>query len=72
MRSKPKSFYLIYDSGVRGESVDPVTGKPWYRLNWPTLKRSMAVLAEIANEPLSIVNTRTGASLTVSPEGRWS
>ena len=71
MTRKPKYFHLIYDSGVRGEFCDPITGKPWNRLNWQTIKASMARLAEEAGEHLTIVNDDTGDFATVEPDGTW-
>ena len=69
---KPKSFSLVYDSGVRGENCDPITGKPWHRLSWRTVKASMGQLAKSGGEPLTLVNHDNSDTITVSPEGRWS
>lgn len=69
---KPKQFRIAYDSGVSGEFCDPITGKPWYTLKWPTIKSSMARLAVDANEPLMLIDCKTNNCITVSPEGKWS
>lgn len=72
LNRKPNSFSLVYESGVCGEHCDPITGKPWYRLSWRTIKTSMKHLAQSGGEPLSLVSNENGDSITVSPEGRWS
>lgn len=71
MNRKPKSFRLVYGSGVGGEFCDPVTGKPWYRLSWRAMKRSMTELAKTANDDLTLINNCTGDFITVTPEGDW-
>jgi len=71
MRQKPSTFHVAYDDGAILGAIDPITGKPWYRLNWASIKRSMASLAERGGRTVTIINDKTGASLSVSPEGRW-
>ena len=68
---KPKQFHFIYESGVRGDHHDPITGKAWFTLSWKTIKNSMAKLAASAGEDLTLINDRTGNFITVSPEGKW-
>lgn len=72
INKKPKNFAIVYESGVSGEFADPRTGIAWYRLKWPALKASLQTLAERAHEPVTIINTANGDTLTVTPEGKWS
>ena len=64
---KPKSFSLVYSSGVR-----PALGTQIYRQTWRSIRSTMARLAADTGEPLTLVSHDNGDSITVSPEGRWS
>ena len=69
---KPKSFTIVYESGVLGEFADPRTGIAWYRLEWSAFKAGLHSLAERANEPVTLIDDKNGDFITVTPEGRWS
>ena len=69
---KPRSFLITYESGVTGEFADPVSGIPFYRLKWPQLKKALHGLAEHSGQHVTLTNSITDESITVSPEGDWS
>ena len=72
MTRKPKTFRLVYESGIAADSADPRTGIAFYRLNWAALKAAMVYLAQRAQEPVTIINCKSGDFLTVTPEGEWT
>lgn len=69
---KPKSFSLVYGSGVSGEACDPLTGRPWHRLKFSAIKHGMADLAKASDDTLALINNCSGDFITVTPEGKWS
>jgi len=71
IKHTPTNFSLRYRSGVYAEHSDLRTGIPFYRMNWPAFKAAMQYLAEHANDSITLLDTDTLDSLTVTPEGRW-
>ena len=71
MNRKPKIFRLIYESGAAVGYADPRTGIAFYHLNWAALKAALVYLAQRAQEPVTIINCKSGDFLTVTPEGEW-
>ena len=71
IKHKPENFSLRYGSGVYAEYADLRTGIAFYRLNWPAFKAAMQYLAEHANDSITLLNTDTLDSLSVTPEGKW-